>query len=301
MSSRPAGAAEFVPPAIRVTWRGGKGNVVKRSVVLWVIAVVVTLSSAVWQRMTGPTYPMRVRAAADGVAVAGKLLRTQTVGVPLPVSLEAGEGMTGEIRWRRWPSDDPWQTVAMTREGDRLEGAVPPQTAKAAKVEYEVRLTGPRGGEVRYPTKVRFKGAVPGPVLGVHIFAMFFGMMFSLRAGLEALARGPGLGRQTVVTLVCLGAGGLMLGPIVQRYAFDAYWTGWPVGEDLTDNKLAAAVLAWVIAAWQQRRGRRWPSAVAALVTFVIFVIPHSLHGSTHDYETGAHIQAAVRRLWPLA
>jgi hypothetical protein len=275
--------------------------VVKRSVVLWAIAVVLTLGSAVWQRMTGPTYPLKVQAMADGVAVAGKLLRTQTVGVPLPVSLEAGEGMTGEIRWRRWPSDDPWQTAAMTREGDHLVGEVPPQTAKAAKVEYEVRLRGPRGGEVRYPTKVRFKGAVPRPILVVHIFAMFFGMLFSLRAGLEALAGGSQLRRQTLVTLLCLGVGGLMLGPIVQRHAFDAYWTGWPVGEDLTDNKLAAAVLAWGVAAWQQRRGRRWPSVIAAVVTFVIFVIPHSLHGSTHDYETGAHIQAAVRRVWPLA
>jgi hypothetical protein len=28
------------------------------------------------------------------------------------------------------------------------------------------------------------------------------------------------------------------------------------------------------------------------LVIFVIFSIPHSIHGSTLDYETGEHIQA---------
>jgi hypothetical protein len=38
----------------------------------------------------------------------------------------------------------------------------------------------------------------------------------------------------------------------------------------------------------------------AAVVTFVIFVVPHSLHGSTHDWQTGEHIQALLGAPWPL-
>ena len=34
-----------------------------------------------------------------------------------------------------------------------------------------------------------------------------------------------------------LGLGGMILGPIVQKYAFGAYWTGIPFGHDLTDAK----------------------------------------------------------------
>jgi len=269
--------------------------------ILWVIAVMVTLGSAVWQRMTGPTYPVRVRTEVGDVAVKARFPRSGTVDVPVVFEAEAGSQLTGEIQWRRWPTDDPWQTVAMVRDGDRLRGEVPGLPHKAAKIEYRISLNDGAGNQLTVPARLRFKGAVPTPVLIVHIFAMFTGMLFSLRAGLEALVRGPALGWQTAVTLVCLGVGGLMLGPVVQKYAFDAYWTGWPIGEDLTDNKLAVAVLFWVIAAWQQRRGGWWWSVVAALVTFVIFVVPHSLHGSTHDWETGEHIQAALRSWLPLA
>lgn len=273
----------------------------RRSIVLWIIAVVVTLASAVWQRMSGPTYPVHVDSEVGGLTVTGKLLRTQSIETGVPVSLAAESGLTAEVRWRRWPSDDPWQTVPLSRDGDRLVGELPGQPAKAAKIEYQLHVTDGKGNSATYPVRLRFKGAVPKPILFVHIFAMFFGMLFSLRAGLEAVVRGPALRGQTIVTLLCLGVGGLLLGPIVQRFAFDAYWTGWPVGEDLTDNKLAVAVLFWAIAFWQQRRGRLVWSVVAAAVTFAIFVIPHSLHGSTHDYETGQHIQAALQRWLPFA
>lgn len=273
----------------------------RKAVVLWVVAILVTLGSAVWQRMTGPTYPLRVQTEVAGAEVTGRLPRSGTVHEPVMLELAAGEGLTGEVRWRRWPTEDEWAYVALVRDGERLTAELPGLPHKAAKIEYEVILRGPQGRDLRLDTRMRFKGAVPGPVLAVHILAMFLGMLFSLRAGLEAAFGGGGLRWQTVVTVICLGCGGLMLGPVVQKYAFDAYWTGWPVGEDLTDNKLALAVLMWVIAWWQQWRGRRVWAVVAALVTFVIFVVPHSLHGSTHDWETGEQIQAALGWWRPLA
>jgi len=276
----------------------------KRSLVLWGVALVVTVGGAVHQRLTGPTHPVRVNAEAAGQQIKGKLIRSQTIDVAVPIELKAGEGLTGEVRWRRWPGEHPWQTVALEREGERLVGELPPQSATAARIEYIVEITDGRGSTVTIPARLRFKGAVPGPVLAVHIVAMFLGMLFSFRTGLEAVTGGPRLAQLAVLTLICLGGGGLLLGPVVQKYAFDAYWTGWPVGEDLTDNKLATAVLFWLLAAWQVRRGRRWPAVVASVVTLAIFMIPHSMHGSTHDWETGQHIQAlatlpGLARLWP--
>ena len=66
---------------------------------------------------------------------------------------------------------------------------------------------------------------------------MFFGMLLSTRAGLEAYSTTPNYGRLILWTVALLTVGGLLLGPIVQKYAFDAFWTGWPFGTDLTDNK----------------------------------------------------------------
>jgi hypothetical protein len=85
--------------------------------------------------------------------------------------------------------------------------------------------------------------------------------------------------------------GGMILGPIVQKYAFGAFWTGWPFGYDLTDNKTLIMWIVWVAATlvlWKRPAARGWAGRgailSAAAVMMVVYVIPHSLRGSELDY-----------------
>jgi hypothetical protein len=48
----------------------------KRSVLFWIIAVVVTLISLVYQRITGPTYPVSGKVVINGKTIAYKLNRS---------------------------------------------------------------------------------------------------------------------------------------------------------------------------------------------------------------------------------
>jgi hypothetical protein len=151
---------------------------------------------------------------------------------------------------------------------------------------------------------MRFKGDVRAGVLVPHVVAMFFGMMIGLRAALAAALGRSEARRYAWVTVVLIGIGGLVLGPIVQKHAFGAYWTGWPFGEDLTDNKTLAMWLAWVAAVAVLSRRRdpgdrlaRTAVAVAAAAMIAVYVIPHSLRGSQLDYsrvEGGAAAEDAV-------
>lgn len=258
---------------------------------LWVLAVVITLASAFYQRTTGPTYEVRVNTEVAGAEVRGELLRSHSVSADLPVALEVPDtDVAGVVLWRRLGAGDDWARNPMDREGERLVTHLPAQPS-AGKLEYSVILTrGDRTIVVNGDEAVvaRFKGDVPGFVLGPHIFFMFFGMLWSNRAGLEALVGGAGRHRMALMTLGLLVVGGLILGPIVQKYAFGAYWTGWPFGEDLTDNKLAVAALAWAIAVWRRGSGKdaRAAAIIAALVVFAVYMIPHSMNGSTLDYAT---------------
>ena len=265
---------------------------------LWILAVVLTLLSALYQRMTGPTYPVRVSESIAGVEVKARLLRTHSTSSDLTVTLNApGESVAGTVRWRHFPSDGAWTDVPLTRNGDELSASIPAQPS-AGKVEYTVILSA--GSEALIlpgdqAVVARYKGDVPGFVLAPHIFFMFFAMLWSNRTGMEALAGGPRRRKQAATTLVLLMLGGLLLGPIVQKYAFGAYWTGWPFGEDLTDNKLAVAVLAWI---WAALRGgntkqARTITVIAALVVFAVYMIPHSMNGSTLDYATGETVTGA--------
>ena len=60
---------------------------------LWVTAVVITLASAVYQRMSGPTYPVRGSVTLGGESVSLRLTRTHPGAGDQPVVLDgAGRG-----------------------------------------------------------------------------------------------------------------------------------------------------------------------------------------------------------------
>ncbi len=261
----------------------------RRPAIQWALAILITLTSAVWQRMSGPTYPVRGTVEVGGQSVRLRLDRSHSVSARQPVVVKAPDAsLTGEVSWRRYPTQDPWQTLPLERHGDELRAELPPEPLplmpRAGKLEYQVRLR--RGGDEAVfpavPAVTRFKGDVRAEILTPHILAMFVGMLLSTRAGLAAAFGG----RLRLVTWVTLGlrvAGGLILGPVVQKYAFGAYWTGVPWGWDLTDNKTLVAALAWAFAAWRVGKGgagARAAVGLAAVVTLVVFAIPHSVWGS---------------------
>jgi hypothetical protein len=137
------------------------------------------------------------------------------------------------------------------------------------------------------PVIIRFKGDVPLSILLPHIIAMFGAMLLSARTGLEYFSREQKFNKLVFWTIGFLFVGGLILGPIVQLFAFDALWTGWPIDTDLTDNKTAVALLAWVVTGIALRKSHRSKVWVlwAAIVTLVVYLIPHSLFGSELDYN----------------
>ena len=262
-------------------------HLLRRPLSLWTIAFLLTLASAVYQRVTGPSYPARGSVRLAGAEIGFRLPRTQGDGDAV-VSVAAPAGVQGSVSWKRFRSGDGWTTLPMERQGQLLAASLPHQPP-AGKLAYRVVLTSGTervalGGQA---VVLRFKGEVPRAVLVVHIFCMFFGMLLSTRAGLEFFRPAPRYLTLILPTIGLLTVGGLLLGPIVQKHAFGAYWTGWPFGTDLTDNKTLVAWLGWV-AAWL--RIRRNPAAgawalIAAAVTLIVFGIPHSMFGSELKYD----------------
>jgi hypothetical protein len=263
----------------------------RRPWLLWTVTVVVTLASVAYQRLTGPTYARRGSVTIDDATVRFRLPRSWTTESDAEIRVRvpnADSSLKGTIRHRRYKSHDPWTTEPMTREADRLVAHLPKQPA-AGKVMYRIVLVDANGDErplTEEPVVLRFKGAVPATILAPHIALMFLAFLLGTRAGLEALAGGRRAYAYAVVTTLLVAVGGLVLGPIVQKYAFGAYWTGWPLGHDLTDNKVAVSFLFWIVALARGRRGREgraWIVAAAA-VQLLVYLIPHSVLGSEIDH-----------------
>ncbi len=261
----------------------------RRGTVLWILALLVTLAAAVYQERTGPTYPIHGQVTLGGQVFRLKLTRSWSEG-DQPVELNVTDpAVKGRIRWRRYPSSEAWSEQDMTRKAGVLQASLPHQPP-AGKLEYQLRLA--RNEELvifpARPAVTRFKGDVSAAILVPHILAMFLGMLFSTRAGLDAIVNGPSRRSLTTIAFGLLLVGGFVLGPMVQKAAFGAYWTGVPWGWDLTDNKTLIAVVAWLVAVWRvyTRPNARWSLVAAMLVTLAVFVIPHSVWGSEIRWES---------------
>jgi hypothetical protein len=273
------------------------------SILLWMLAFLLAVALGAFQRMTGPTYPKHGRVEIGGQEIRYSLLRTHGGEGGLRVRIAAADpALRGEVSWRRFPTDEAWQSLPMARnEGGELEAVIPHQPP-AGKVEYRLELddggrmiTIPEGDAV----VARFRAEVPAWVLIPHILAMFSAMMVATRSLLEELRpHRPRPRRLVLATMVLLVVGGLFLGPAVQKYAFDAWWTGWPLGTDLTDNKTALATLAWLPATLLALRNRPLRGAVIVgwLVMMGVFLIPHSFRGSQIDWASHQPTPPAVEQ-----
>ncbi|MCX6555251.1 MAG: hypothetical protein NTZ12_09615, partial [Candidatus Aminicenantes bacterium] len=200
----------------------------------------------------------------------------------------------------------------LEKKAGALLGFIPSQPP-AGKVIYRVEVSA--AGQNYWlngnrPTLARFKGHVPAVLLIMHILFMLAGLLLALRTGLEALRRdgptgpcrrgptgpcrggpeGPRRGgrwqKMVPWTLAVVCAGGLLLGPLVQKYAFGAFWTGFPLGHDLTDSKTLLAVVSWLAAFFLRKKSRCWTLAATGIM-LAVYLVPHSVLGSELDYRTG--------------
>lgn len=259
-----------------------------RNLIFWILAIVLTLTMVIYQRMTGPTYPISGKKVIGNETVKYKLIRTYGGSDDAEISIDDPNGnLEGTITYKRFKSFDSLTTVPMQHQGGKLVAHLPHQPP-AGKVEYWVKLSDGTD-EVTLseePVVIRFKGHVPDYILIPHILLMFLAMLFSTRTGIASIAKEKRTLRYSIITTVTLIGGGIILGPIVQKFAFGAYWTGWPFGHDLTDNKTALALIFWLIAVYKliknpEKRG--W-ALVAAIVMTLVYLIPHSVMGSEIDH-----------------
>lgn len=255
------------------------------------MSIILTLVFVVYQRLTGPTHPISGTTELNGKEIKYRLIRTSEGQSDALIKVKVpAVDIAGTLSYKRFKTDDDWTEVKMENLDGVLVGTLPAQPP-AGKLAYtvELRQAGNSTQLTEEPVVIRFKGDVAAIALWPHILLMFTAMLMSTRTGLEALAKGKRTLLYAWITLITLFIGGLILGPTIQLMAFGDWWTGWPLGQDLTDNKTAVAFIFWLIAVIRLRKHperRKW-ALVAAAVLIAIYLIPHSVLGSEFDYSSG--------------
>lgn len=262
-----------------------------RSVLFWILAVIITLVSAYYQRVTGPTYPLSGKITIDNHVVNYHLDRSHNSTDDCVIKIDTkDQTLSGILEWKRFKTSDEFTSVKMTNDGGILSAPLPKQPP-AGKLQYRVLIQSKEStfsvpSEQKYVV-IRYKGEVPLFILIPHIIAMFGTMLLSTRTGFEVFNKTPRLKLYTAWTIGFLILGGMILGPLTQYYAFGALWTGFPFGIDLTDNKTLIALIGWLIAAFMLKKSKKpgWWVVGASILLFLIYLIPHSVLGSELDYN----------------
>lgn len=261
-----------------------------KKITFWLIAFLITASGAFFQMITGPTYSIKGKVLINDSEIAYKLSRSHESTRDYEIEIKVpNEEITGYLMYKRHKTDDSWTKIAMMRKENLLVGNLPHQPP-AGKLEYKVLLSSEEkeislSGEK--PVIIRFKGHVPEAVLIPHVIIIFAAMLFSTRAGIEALNPKGNPRKLALWTAGLLFVGGFILGPLVQKFAFGELWTGFPLGHDLTDSKTLIAMVGWIAAVIAGRGGKpaRWWVLGASILLLAVYLIPHSLLGSELEYS----------------
>jgi len=261
-------------------------------IMFWVVAFLITAGSAYYQRITGPTYPTSGVVSFQGKDIQYKLDRSCDTSKNVVVKLEnVDPTIKGAVEYKRYNTNDDKTLIEMKNDNGTLTAEFPMEKDRslripAQKFAYKVLLIkdNQKTELPQEPVVLRYKGDVPLFILLIHVIIIFAAMLVSTRAGLEFFNNEAQFKKFALWALAIMTLGGMVMGPIVQKYAFGELWTGIPFGIDLTDNKTLIAWLAWIVAtvaSFRSKNPGRWILG-AALVTLIIFSIPHSvLSGNT--------------------
>lgn len=178
-----------------------------------------------------------------------------------------------------------------------------PELDAAGRWFYYVSARDDRGGTINIPEhapdkplpSTRWEARVNLVVLSIHIVLMLGAILFLfhtvyyhlliLFAGTDVANPYP-LGRKAQRAMLwgwlTFFVGGIPLGIYVSGKAFGwaNAWGAWPLGTDITDTKTQFLLLYWLIPLLLRKRiGERrtaWLSMLGAVLTTIVYAIPHS-------------------------
>ncbi|MEW5951809.1 MAG: hypothetical protein GX447_06010 [Elusimicrobia bacterium] len=261
---------------------------------IWIISFLITLFTAFFQRVTGPTYPIKDKIEISGEKVFYKFSRSCTSNKnDCILKIYSQKDMDFYVLYKRYKTKDIFSEIKFEREkGNNYYTAYLPSHPPAGKVEYEVYAVNEKKGKdkiyfLKKSVVTRFKGEVPNLILIPHIIFMFLFMLYTVKIFISANFSNLINKKEIFLNIFFLIAGGFILGPITQYYAFGEFWTGFPFGKDLTDNKTLVMLFAWLWSGYCVIKDKNKKTAVniAFILTFLTYLIPHSLLGSELDYS----------------
>ncbi|MDR0790255.1 MAG: hypothetical protein LBO06_05635 [Bacteroidales bacterium] len=248
-----------------------------KKILLWATAVIVTLAFVVFQRATGPTNAVKATIVINNKECKVKFPRSVTTDQTEITFNTDGQIKQGTLYWRDHNSQKAFEPIAFEITGDSNLAVAIPNKERLDKIDYYITLNDTTIF-AQQPLVLRYKDSVPAVWLIAHIVLMFCSMLFAVYGLFMCFGKGQRVKRYLKLTIWTLLLGGLIFGAVVQKFAFGVYWSGFPFGNDITDNKTLIALLALLaVLPLRNKTYFRYFVIVSYLIMLVVYCIPHSM------------------------
>jgi hypothetical protein len=267
----------------------------------WFLAVLITLTIAIFQFIMGTSYPIMTEVNTGKQHLNFELKRSYSGKTDCPVVLPVEDiTISGYIYYRIYPSTDSTSRINLIREGDKLTARLPSQPP-SGKLEYRIFLE--KAGTVipvnnGKPIIIRFLGSVSMTILVLQSIFILLTILFSNITGIFAAIDVKTYKVMIYPTVIFLACFVFILQPIMHKYSLNQSWTCWPLSWELGDNKILIALIVWLLVLYFNfKKSRRGLVVLASFLSIIILSVPHGFPGSEHD---PINIQIVQRNLLSL-
>src|SRR5574341_84746 len=231
-----------------------------------ILALILTLVLLFIARRLAMVQPRVMQNTSGGITIShqnyGKVPENQNFAMSATITPKLAAGQKLVLNFVYGGVDSDWSPAEMSpgNTGSDTLVAYINRQPKGEKFFYYFEAQDSIGtvvaslGRESQPLHLRFEGKVPGYVIGPHIFCMFAGVFFAFLAlfGALGLLRNQEevnqVARKVGWTALFILLGGFPLGIMVARAAVGgAGWGGFPLGNDITDNKTLMIFLFWLL------------------------------------------------------
>jgi hypothetical protein len=261
----------------------------KKNIILWLGAIIITFLSGYLHNVTGPDYPVSGSIGVDGKQVTFKFDKTYRGNDGYDVFIRSDvKDIKAFLLWK----DDPvnalsqkhgknhiasaWQKVLMADTGFLIKGKIPPHSP-GEKVTYRVELN--YHGKQYFlpedkPVTIEFLGNVNSSIMNIFYFVLFGGLILSVRTGLEAFNDNAHIRMYTIFTLIFFFLYAVCVVPLKRSYELNAINHSVPPLNSIITYQSLSLFIIWIIGLVLifNFKGNRIIPLFITLLTIIIYI-----------------------------
>lgn len=255
-------------------------NRMKQTIILWTAALFITLLAGYTKNVTGPEFPVSGTIGIDGKKVTyyfEKIIRDSS---SFKISIRCDiDSVKGIVLFSKVNSNNSWDTILLSNQNRLLVGEIP-YPGPLKKIFYKVELE-KNGKKYFIPTKkeeeIIFMGKVPITMKVLLFITFFFGLLLSVRTGLEYFNEHPHTKKLTLFTIIPFALYGFFVFPVYKTFELNMVGSQFANPIELFTIGSFSYFLIWTlfgVIIFRSANPKTW-GLVTSLITLILSIILH--------------------------